>query len=218
MTTQIIGVTTANTAEVEAATKAMRITPRPEDYGALGIYSVAGVSGIMAAGITQSSVIWSFRWGSGTATALIKRIVFSAAVDTVAFTIGIAWWNLHFVQSFTASDSGGTSLLPSGNMNKLRTLGMGTSLLTDARISSTAALTAGTRYVSQDALSGLMCGVPATAGVLLTPPKTLVDSRPGEFPIVLQQNEGLVLKTTVPLTGTWKFAVKVDWTEIAPYP
>jgi hypothetical protein len=38
---QIIGYTTTNMMEVEANTKAARVTLRPEDYGSFGIYSVA---------------------------------------------------------------------------------------------------------------------------------------------------------------------------------
>jgi hypothetical protein len=45
----------------------------------------------------------------------------------------------------------------------------------------------------------------------------MFDQRPGEHPLVLAQNEGFVIQATVPATGVWFFAVKVDWVEIATY-
>jgi hypothetical protein len=45
----------------------------------------------------------------------------------------------------------------------------------------------------------------------------MVDQRPGEHPLILAQNEGIVIQATVPATGTWQFGVKIDWTEITAY-
>jgi hypothetical protein len=120
-------------------------------------------------------------------------------------------------RSFTASDTGGTSILPSGNQNKQRTGLMGTTLLTDARISQTATLTAGTRTKDAQALASLVAGVPAVAGQQILLPYPIFDQRPGEHPLVLAQNEGFVIEATVPATGVWFFGVKVDWVEIAAY-
>lgn len=214
---QIIGATPANIAEVEAATKALRVTLRAEDYGNLGIYAVGGASGVMAAGITADSTIFSFRWTQAVNLALIKRFILSAGNGGTAFAAGLWKFDLFVARSFSVADSGGSSLLPTGNQNKLRTSGMGTTLANDIRISSTAALTVGTRTLDSQSLASVAGGVPATAGSLLLAPFAMFDQRPGEFPLVLAQNEGLVLRCSVPATGVWQFGLKLDYTEIAAY-
>jgi hypothetical protein len=81
MAAQIAGNTIGNILEVEAATHAARVTLRPEDYGALGIYLAsqferrdADVGRHRGSG----STIFSFRWGNAANLALIKRVRLSA--------------------------------------------------------------------------------------------------------------------------------------------
>jgi hypothetical protein len=214
---QIQGFTTANIAEVEAATKALRATLRSEDYGALGVYSLGGVSGIMAAGLAANAPIFSLRWTQASNLMLIKRVTLSAAGDTVAFTAGAAKFDLLVARSYSATDTGGTSILPTGNQNKMRASTMGTTLLADARQSATATLTAGTRTLDTNPIGSVCLQALAIAGSKMLDPFAIFDQRPGEYPLVLAQNEGLVLQTTVPATGTWKFAIKIDWTEISAW-
>jgi hypothetical protein len=109
----------------------------------------------------------------------------------------IATFNLIAARSFTASDTGGVSILPSGNQNKLRTSGMGTTLLTDARISQTATLSAGTR--TKDAQGprldrGWRAQHGGCHGRQILLPYPIFDQRPGEHPLVLAQNEGFVIR------------------------
>jgi hypothetical protein len=219
MASQIAGNTIANLLEVEANTHAARVTLRPEDYGALGIYALAPSNGAsaMAAGLAAASPIFSFRWGNAANLALIKRVTFSAGNGVTAFTAGVAKFDLIAARSFTVNDTGGVAVVPSGNQNKLRTSGMGTSLLTDARISQTATLTAGTRTLDANALGSIVAGIPNTAGATMIAPFPMWDARAGDHPFILAQNEGFVIQATVPATGVWFFAVKVDWVEIASY-
>lgn len=215
---QIQGFTTANILEVDANTKAARVTLRPEDYGTLGIYSLGAPSGIMAASLAANSPVFSFRWGDATRFALLKRVLLSLACDTTAFgTPGAGVFNMFIARSFSVADTGGGSVLPTGSFNKLRTTGMGTTLASDIRISSTATLTAGTRTKDSFAAGSLVTGFPNTAGIQILAPTPIFDQRPGEHPLMLAQNEGFVIEASVPVTGTWKFAVKVDWVEIASY-
>lgn len=216
MAVQLAGNTAANVAEVEATTKALRITPKPIDYGSLGIYSLGQVTGTMTAGLTAGSPIWSFRWGNASNLAIVKRIWISAGNTATAFSAGTVKFDLFCARSFSASDTGGTSILPSGNQNKLRT-SMATTLLTDVRISSTGTLTAGTRTLDTNPLASVSTSVPATAGTTIMPPTDLFRASAGDYPIVLAQNEGLVIQATVPATGTWIGAVNVIWEELASY-
>jgi hypothetical protein len=79
MASQIAGNTIGNILEIEAATKAARVVLRPEDYGSLGIYSLAASNGAsaMAAGLAAASPIYSFRWGNASNLALVKRVTLS---------------------------------------------------------------------------------------------------------------------------------------------
>jgi hypothetical protein len=214
---QISGFTSANILEVEANTKAARVTLRAEDYGALGNYSVGANSGIMAAGLAANSPIVSFRWADATNLCLIKKIQFSAAAGATAFAAGLANFKWFIARSFSAVDTGGSSFLPSTNFNKLRAT-MGTTLLNSLLASQTATLTAGTRTKDTNPFAATIAGVPAVIGQQLVPPGTLIyERKPGEFPLILVQNEGIILEATVPATGVWGFTMNIDWTEIASY-
>jgi hypothetical protein len=212
---QVQGVTIANIAEVEA-TKALRVTPRDVDYGALGIYAEGQTSGLMAAGLAAASPIVAARWTHATNLAVIKRVVFSAGNDATAFAAGSFLFKLFVARSWSVSDSGGTSMLPVSNENKLRA-NMGTTLFGDMRLSSTATLTAGTRTKDANPIGVLAGGVPNVAGSSLITPNCLWEALPGDFPLILAQNEGLVIEATVPATGTWKFGVRLNWAEVTSY-
>lgn len=216
---QLLGFTVGNAMEVDANTHAGHVTLRDNDAP---VYRVAGASGIMAAGIGVSVPIFSFQWAAASKFALVRRFQFSAGGDTVAFAIGIAQWHIRKVVGFTAPDSGGTSLLPTGNMNKLRA-SMAATAATDIRIATTGTLTAGTRVIAGNGypVASAMSATLAAAGAPLVPPTLLINRRPGEYPFVLAPNEGLILTTgasTFPATGTWKFAVMLEWMEKSSYP
>jgi hypothetical protein len=209
------GFTTTNIVEVEA-NKAARVSPRDVDYGAFGIYSEGQSSGLMAAGLAANSPIFAARWGDATRFALIKRVIFSAGNDATAFTAGSFLFKLFVARSFSVADTGGTSMLPVTNENKLRA-NMGTTLFSDMRLSSTATLTAGTRTKDANPLGALAGGIPNVAGSSIILPNPLWEALPGDHPCLLAQNEGLVIEATVPATGTWKFAVRINWAEVASY-
>jgi hypothetical protein len=213
MPVQLAG-TSAN-AEVETASKALRITPKPVDWGSLGIYSMALVSGVMAAGLAANSPIVSFRWTTSN-LAIIKKIVFSAGNTATAFTAGTAIFNGFIARSFSASDTGGTAATLTGSNNKLRT-SMGTMTVGDIRSSATATLSAGTRTKDTQPFASIASSIVATAGTIIVAPTELFVPRPGEYPLVLAQNEGFVIEATVPATGTWSFAANVQWEELTAY-
>jgi len=204
-------------AEVEQGTRALRTVLRPNDYGSLGIYSIAQASGVMSAGLTANSPIFSFRWTDATRFCLLRRVLFSAGA-IAAFTAGVANFQLFAARSFTASDTNGTAITPTGNVGKLRTASMGTSLVGDVRIASNTTLGVGTRTLDANPLGSISVGVLATAGQpLVNPGSVLFDTQPGEHPDVMAQNEGWVIQANVPATGTWTFSVWAIWEELAGY-
>lgn len=183
----------------------------------LGAYTAGSVSGTMAAGLAADAAIISFRWGDTSRICAVERVILSAQVQGTAFATGAASFGLILARAFTASDSGGTAVTLTTNNAKRRT-NMPTSLVTDFRFSSTAALTAGTRTLdAQDAVRVAVNPGTATTGQILAP-TALWDAIGGlVHPLVLAQDEGFIVRATVPATGTWTFAFAVDWAELDRY-
>lgn len=197
--------------------RAIRVNQRPLDYGSLGTYSVSGRTGTMAAGLAANSPVFSFRWGNATNLCAITSVHCTGGGSIVAFAAGFTNLELLIARNFTASDSAGTALTPTANNQKLRT-SMGTSLVTDIRVSSTATLTAGTRTLDAQPIGSLTSSVTATAGTPLWPPEHLYESAENDnMPIILAQNEGIVIRATVPATGTWTASFDMSWVELAAY-
>jgi len=190
---------------------------RPHAHGGLGQYSLAAASGVMAAGLAANSPIFSFRWGNTSNVALVESVEFSAAVAGTAFTAGVAQVGLIFARAFTVSDSVGTALTLTTN-NAKRDTRMGTTLLTDARIADTVTLTAGTRTLDAQDLSRMM-GSPgvATTGAIWAGSTLLWHNYAQSHPLRLVQDEGLIIRATVPATGIWTFAVTIHWVELEKY-
>lgn len=203
-------------AEVDANSRALRATIRPIDVGALGAYSWAGITGTVAAGAGALSPWFSFRWGDATRSCLIRKVRVSLQSLT-GFTAGNGLIDMIVARAFTASDTGGTASVPTGNSQKLRT-GMGTTLVTDLRIATTAALGAGTRTLDGAPLADLAFSVNATANSVQLPTADIYLPMDDGWPLVLVQNEGFILRATVPATGTWNARARVYWEEVAAFP
>ena len=203
---------------MERTTRAMRATLRPHDYGALGSYRLSLLSGTMAAGLAANAEVWQFRWSDATRLCVVTKIVIDGISNTAtAFTAGVGNMQLYVARSWTADGSGGTAATLTGNNTKLRT-DMGATLLGSARISSTAALTAGTKTLDTNASGQMSLAFPAVASTQIENRIALFEPNPGmESPFILAQNEGLVIRATVPATGTWAFGVTVNWTELTEY-
>lgn len=226
----IEGGASAGLADVGSLTKGIRIEQRPVDVGALGEYQMANFSGTMAAGLAGASTVYSLRWADATRAILIRRLSLVAMTLGTAFTAGQVLFELMAARTFTASDTGGTSILPVTNSQKKRT-SFGTTLITDLRIASTGALTPGTRTLDGNPHNAIRAFVPATqvnypivGGHTIVPGastvafdlewRDLYNHKGSKWPLVFVQNEGLILRATVPATGTWEFGVLLEWAEI----
>lgn len=203
--------------EVETNTRALRITPRPLDVGALGSYAGAWTTGTIAAGMASNGAIFSCRWTNASNLLLLRKLTFAMASLGTAFTAGIGVAKLIVARNFTGSDSGGTASVPTGNSQKRRT-SFGTTLIGDLRVASTAALTAGTRTLDGAELNNLLFAVGTVANTVYcaTQPLWSPDFS-GEWPLVLAQNEGFLVQATVPATGTWQAQVSMEWSEVASF-
>jgi hypothetical protein len=193
----------------------VEITDRGSD-GRLGSYGVNLMSGTMAAGLAAGAEVFQFRWTDPTKAGLIKQVSLWAG-SIGAFTAGFCAFEFVPARAWTADGSGGTAATLTTNNGKLRT-SHPTTVLGAARIASTAALTAGTKTLDAQGLVSAGGSVTATAGTPLLPPTALIQPYGFFFPLVLAQNEGFVIKATVPATGTWTLGVSVLWDEATTFP
>jgi hypothetical protein len=203
-------------AEVDSNHRTLRTTPRPNDIGSLGAYRGSFVTGTMAAGLAAASPIFSFRWTDATRVCVIRDIKFSMSALT-GFTQGNGLVDVVIARSFTASDTGGASALPTGNNAKMKT-SMGTTLVGDMRISTTATLVAGTRTLDTTVLASYNFNVGTTANSVIVSPQMVFSPDGNEWPLVLSQNEGFIVRLTVPATGTHNDYVQVRWEEMTSFP
>lgn len=206
-------------AEVDGTNyRAIRTTLRPIDYAALGSYRASGLSGTMAAGLAANAEIFQFRWVDATRLCVVTSVLFDGlSGSATAFTAGFAKVDMVVARSWTADGSGGSTLTLAGNNQKMRS-GMGTTLIGGSRIASTAALGAGTKTLDAHAVGQYSAAIGTGTSVQWIPQFDLFHADPGgESPLILSQNEGFVVRASVPATGTWQFGVTVCWTEVESY-
>jgi len=208
--------------------RALRVSARPVENEALGAYQLAMTSGTLAAALAASGQVFSMRWGDATRLMVLfyLSLKFQQLTPRTAATLTDFGFDAFVARSFSASASGGTAATLTGNAMKTRTA-QGTTLLTDARISSTAALTAGTQTLDANAFAASI-GIPqrvnpaaATEEVISQSPELVwfPNIGNGEHPIVLAQNEGIVIRnrTVWPAAGTGIVTVNARWAEVLAY-
>jgi hypothetical protein len=210
-------------AEVDGATyRALRVTVRPVDYGALGQYRIALLSGTMAAGLGAAAEVFQARWTQNPNLALVWGLsIDGMSGSATAFAAGFASISLTIARAWTVDGGGGSAATLTGNNQKLRT-SMATTSMSAVRISTTAALTAGTKTLDAQAEGQISFCMNTTISVNYMSTIGLYGSLSLEdggnpAPIVLAQNEGVVVRATVPATGTWQFGVSMAWSEVASY-
>ena len=207
-------------AEVDGTTfRALRVANRPVDYGALGMYAINLITGTMAAGLAANAEIFQARWTDATRLAAIFNMSSDGAGNAgTGFTAGFTKYDAMIARSWSADGSGGTAATLTGSNQKLRT-SMGTTLFGAIRASSTAALTAGTKTLDSQGIGSVVAGVTATAGDDVLGSADMFSARvhADNHPIILAQNEGVVIRATVPATGTWTGGVSMRWAELAAY-
>ena len=212
------GGTTGSLAEVEANVLALRTVSLPRDVGVLGAYAASSTNGatVMTAGLAANSEILQFRWTDATRVATIRSVRFDMG-SVVAFVAGQLLISLTIARAFTVAGSGGAALVMTGNNNKKRTT-FGTSLVGEIRGATTAALGAGTKTLDANPLGSFSFAAPTTVGPIITNQYLWTRDTSDECPLILAANEGLVVRATVPGTGTWYFGVDIEWTEHAVFP
>lgn len=208
---------------VDPTFKSARVSPSPLDHGSQGAYSGGGFTGVLPAALGANSEIFQFRWTDATRFAVIRRVRVSSAVSTTFFAAGVpAQIDLVKATAWTVQGTGGTGVSPSTFFKRRTSMANTLVASGDIRVSTTAALGAGTKVLESSALVVLAASAP-TAGPRgqIIPVGTVLwqaDVGDGDHPLVLAANEGFVIRSVaVPATGTWMAAISVDWTEVSSF-
>lgn len=204
--------TTGNGLEIDTGFRAARASLRPHEAG--GWCSIGAQSGAITV-VGAGGTIFSLR-NISTKLILVRRIgvgLITTAGFTAAQKLDVA---LTVARSFTVSDSGGTAIAFTGSNAKHRTA-LNTPSSLDCRIATTGALTAGTRTLDANALaqqSGYAQA--ATTGTMIAPAlSNLFAHDAGDYPLLLAQNEGLVLTlpTAMGAGGVASLFVNLEFAE-----
>ncbi len=210
------------------------VTPGPLSVGTGGAYRLGLRSAIMAASLGADAELYQFRFVTAASrVCLVHGVSISASVVTlpaVSTTVypGPFHVRLGVARAWSAAGSGGTRGVLTTNNSKLRTA-HATSEVNDAGISSTAALTAGTKTLDTSDLSTITTtpmGVLTAVGVGSPIPLIVKQNMLGEFagslafPLVLANQEGFIIRNgavAFPATMTWSFSVDVIWSEVQSF-
>ncbi|MDH4341378.1 MAG: hypothetical protein OEW47_13575, partial [Thermoleophilia bacterium] len=185
-------------------------------------------------GMAANGELLQMRWVDATRFCVITDVkILQFRNITTAFAAGVYNFEAIRATAWTVDGTGGTAIAVADPQLQVRPPTMGNSLFsTGFRFATTAALGAGTKTLDTNPMGaayGNVGSTPAIAeffipkgggtsgtgggGVDLMNP----DVGAGEHPLVLSQNEGLVVRATVPATGTWIASVLVKWQELTAF-
>jgi hypothetical protein len=211
--------------EVDPSFRAGRISLRPLEYTTLqgkilGHYSIVGTSA--ASAFAAASNQFAARWADPTNFMVLMRLWASLQVVTAVTAQSLAPLMAFIARGYTIRDATGATALAVANPNtqKLRST-MGTTLFASSGnidVGSLAAgVTAGTKTVDANPI-GFM-GLPGIGALGTGAQADLYKwDKLGGHPIVLAQNEGIVVQnTTLFATGTVSLTVGMEWAEVAAF-
>lgn len=198
--------------EVDATFRARRISIRPPEI--INWNSISGVSGLLTA-VAAAGPVFSFR-NSGTNLIMVRRVAVGFVTTTAFAAAQGLYYNLIKANAFTVSDSAGTAIYTAG-ANKHRNSFTNIASAPDVRIASTAALTAGTRTLETAPLS-TVCGTSNAVGASMQ--TSLIFSHdPGDYPLILAQNEGFVVTNGIAMgaVGVINLLVNMEFAEVTAF-
>lgn len=183
-------------------------------------FSIAGVTGATAAS-AATKILFYARWASTTQQALITKIEVTGHVATTAYSAGQVLYEAFIARGFSAVGAGGTSLTLTGA--KLASPFSNTGF-TAMKVNDTTAagLTAGTWTLDANPVGNI--NTHTSAGTAAATPIIgsqyigdgilfEADIAKGELPIILNANEGVVVRAAVPATGVGIHGIMMKWIE-----
>lgn len=196
----------------------------------LGKFRIAAVSGLLT-GLAAGATVFSARFapvGSVNVRALITGLRLKSQILTPGSAAGEFTFAAYVARSFTGSDSGGTSILPSGLNGMLSSItdsSLSTpSQFTDMRVSTTAALAAGTRTLDANPFLVLPAAQIATTPTQQSYNETMLEpSSDQRYGLNLQGQtggtaanaEGIVVTSLAafPAAMVVRFIAELEWLE-----
>jgi len=189
-------------------------------------YRFSGFTGTIAAALAANSEVLQFRFMTGTKNfAIVEKIIFDGSgMVTVATAAGPLGFAVFPARTWTAAGSGGTRIAQTADNLQMETASPN-SQVQDLGISTTGALTVGTKTLDANAIGQCIGGVGTAAitgyeaNTTLIAPQMLLDASAGEPPLVLANQEGFVIRTTHvgPAGLTYVAGFTVVWREVTAY-
>lgn len=188
-------------------------------------YRYSGFTGTIGAALAANSELFQFRFLSGTKTfALVHKVMFDGlGIIAVATATGPLGFQLTPARAWTAAGSGGTRIVTSGDNLQMETA-IGNSQVNDIGISTTGALTAGTKTLDANSQGQAIGGVGTAAVTAYGPtsivmPQPLFDTAEHGMPMVFANQEGFVIRTTHagPTALTYTAGFTVMWSEVTAF-
>jgi len=199
-------------------------TSGPLPVGQGGCYRLSMQSGTMAAALAANSEIFQFRYvTSANRICLVHGVSISAGANVAATAAALCAFRMTSARAWTAAGTGGTRATMTTNNQKMRT-SHATSEVNDIGISTTAALTAGTKTLDAQDVGSIAFGI-GTGAITTSLPLNFVAKTNllGEFtggmgwPATYANQEGFVIRigaNAFPASMTWTFGVDVLWSEV----
>lgn len=214
MALQILGADGTSIQSVDPTAKAARVSVRPIEVA--GYNSVGTQTGLLT-GLAANSAIFSLRNLSSNLL-LIRRVGIGFVTITAFITAQRVDFGLTFARAFTASDSGGTVVPLTGNNGKHRT-SLATPTSVDCRVSTTAALTAGTKTLDPLPLGQVVTWSGAIGASLSPAPDNLFSHNTGDYPLILAVNEGIniIMPTAMGAAGVGIAYMNIEFAEVVSY-
>lgn len=171
--------------EVDQPFNAARVAiwPGPE----IACVSLGVQTGVLPTATPAGALLFSLR-NAGSNLLLVRRVTVGFAIATNFTTSQRIELALTLARGWTAFESGGNLVSFAGNRHRQAT----PPLNAEARVATTAGLTAGTGRAVDAQYFGLAHGG-ASAAVTTMPATPLVSLDAGDYPLVLANNEGFVV-------------------------
>ena len=185
-----------------------------------GGYRLAMYTGSVVAGLAAAAPIFSCRWTSTSTRMIVQSIMLDFYVVTAYGTAQGIGNSLYFARNWTISDSGGTAIVTTQTKDQALDTTMPQSQIWagsgDIRIATTAALTAGTRTLDDQALYSWL-GSASAIGAASNNPDLVLGWMDATNPLTFRQNEGFVITNDILLgaTGVIVWNIGFEWTEVS---
>jgi hypothetical protein len=207
-------------AKADNALDALRVCSYPAELTTkylLTMYSGA-LTGVAAG---TANPVFAFRQIDSASVIVVKHIGIGWVTTTGYTAAQYQDFAVVAARSYTVSSSGGTAWSGASDNGCVRT-SFSAPTNVDVRIANTAALTAGTFTADGGNIVLGQAGcynAAGTAGGYIPPSTSLVDFVPGDYPLVLAQNEGFIIYpvTAMGAAGVGTLTVNVEFLQTASY-